>query len=82
MVHVLWQGDGTAFIFEGRSEVFTFSVHGEGNFPARKQAGSCNSLHCHPTQLTCCVGCIMTTITWCIRAGQRSGHCSAKQDRR
>lgn len=31
------QGDGTAFIFQGRSDVFTFSMHCESNFPARKQ---------------------------------------------
>lgn len=31
------QGDGTAFIFEGEPRVFTMSIHGEGNFPARKQ---------------------------------------------
>ncbi len=31
------QGDGTAYIFEGESRVFTMSMHGEGNFPARKQ---------------------------------------------
>ena len=31
------QGDGTAFIFQDRPEVFTLSMHGEGNFPARKQ---------------------------------------------
>ncbi|MEM7508092.1 MAG: histone deacetylase [Pseudomonadota bacterium] len=30
------QGDGTARIFEGDSRVFTFSIHGEKNFPARK----------------------------------------------
>ena len=31
------QGDGTAAIFAGDSSVFTFSVHGARNFPARKQ---------------------------------------------
>jgi acetoin utilization deacetylase AcuC-like enzyme len=31
------QGDGTAAIFEGDERVFTFSMHGERNFPARKQ---------------------------------------------
>lgn len=30
------QGNGTAQIFEGRSDVFTFSIHGEKNFPLRK----------------------------------------------
>jgi acetoin utilization deacetylase AcuC-like enzyme len=30
------QGDGTAFIFEREPAVFTFSIHGEKNFPARK----------------------------------------------
>ncbi len=32
------QGDGTAFCFHGREDVFTLSVHAAGNFPARKQA--------------------------------------------
>ncbi|MDX1542114.1 MAG: histone deacetylase, partial [Geminicoccaceae bacterium] len=31
------QGDGTAAMFEGRPEVFTFSMHCRTNFPARKQ---------------------------------------------
>ena len=31
------QGNGTAAIFEGDDSVFTFSVHGEHNFPFRKQ---------------------------------------------
>jgi acetoin utilization deacetylase AcuC-like enzyme len=31
------QGDGTAAIFEGASDVLTVSVHGENNFPFRKQ---------------------------------------------
>ncbi len=31
------QGDGTAFIFDREPRVFTFSMHGAGNFPARKQ---------------------------------------------
>lgn len=31
------QGDGTAAIFEGNQDVFTLSVHGERNFPFRKQ---------------------------------------------
>jgi acetoin utilization deacetylase AcuC-like enzyme len=31
------QGDGTAAIFEGNSDVFTLSLHGERNFPSRKQ---------------------------------------------
>jgi len=30
------QGNGTAAIFENDPEVFTFSMHGERNFPARK----------------------------------------------
>lgn len=30
------QGDGTAAIFEGDDSVFTFSMHGEQNFPAEK----------------------------------------------
>ena len=32
------QGNGTAAIFAGDPEVFTFSVHGEKNFPFRKEA--------------------------------------------
>ncbi len=32
------QGDGTAQIFSGDDSVFTFSIHGEKNFPFRKQA--------------------------------------------
>lgn len=31
------QGDGTALIFEGDDDVFTLSIHGEKNFPFRKQ---------------------------------------------
>lgn len=31
------QGDGTASIFSGRSDVFTLSVHAANNFPSRKQ---------------------------------------------
>lgn len=31
------QGDGTASILAGDTSVFTFSMHGEKNFPARKQ---------------------------------------------
>jgi len=31
------QGDGTASIFEGDTDVLTCSVHGESNFPFRKQ---------------------------------------------
>lgn len=31
------QGDGTASIFHARDEVFTFSMHAQNNFPARKQ---------------------------------------------
>jgi len=31
------QGDGTASIFADESRVFTFSMHGERNFPLRKQ---------------------------------------------
>src|ERR1051325_3890659 len=34
------QGDGTAAIFNGDPRVFTFSVHGDGNFPFRKQKSS------------------------------------------
>ncbi|MFP4008955.1 MAG: histone deacetylase [Spirulinaceae cyanobacterium] len=31
------QGDGTAFIFQDDSRVFTFSMHCEANFPGKKQ---------------------------------------------
>ena len=34
------QGDGTAAIFAGIPEVFTFSIHGRNNYPRRKVAGS------------------------------------------
>jgi len=34
------QGNGTAAIFEGDTQVFTFSMHGEHNFPFRKQRSS------------------------------------------
>ena len=32
------QGNGTAAIFQGEPRVFTFSVHGARNYPARKEA--------------------------------------------
>lgn len=32
------QGDGTAYIFQNEPAVFTFSMHCEKNFPARKQS--------------------------------------------
>jgi acetoin utilization deacetylase AcuC-like enzyme len=32
------QGDGNALIFQNDPAVFTFSMHGEGNFPTRKQS--------------------------------------------
>jgi acetoin utilization deacetylase AcuC-like enzyme len=34
------QGNGTAAIFQGVEEVFTFSMHGEHNYPARKMRSS------------------------------------------
>jgi len=34
------QGNGTASIFAGDNSVFTFSIHGEKNFPFRKAASS------------------------------------------
>ena len=34
------QGNGTAAVFENDPEVFTFSMHGERNFPFRKQRSS------------------------------------------
>jgi acetoin utilization deacetylase AcuC-like enzyme len=37
------QGDGTATLFAGRADIFTFSIHAEKNFPLRK-ARSCFDL--------------------------------------
>ena len=34
------QGDGTAAITRGDARIFTFSMHGAGNFPFRREAGS------------------------------------------
>jgi len=34
------QGDGTATLLAGRPDIFTFSIHGESNFPARKARSS------------------------------------------
>ncbi|WP_239014485.1 histone deacetylase family protein [Archangium violaceum] len=34
------QGNGTAAVFEGDDSVFSFSIHGEHNFPFRKQRSS------------------------------------------
>ena len=34
------QGNGTAAIFDGDASVFTFSIHGERNYPALKQRSS------------------------------------------
>jgi len=34
------QGNGTAFIFTGDPDVFTFSIHGQKNFPFHKEASS------------------------------------------
>lgn len=34
------QGNGTAEIFKGREDVFTFSMHGERNYPHRKELSS------------------------------------------
>lgn len=36
------QGDGTAFILGRDPSVFTLSLHGEKNFPVRKQASHCD----------------------------------------
>jgi acetoin utilization deacetylase AcuC-like enzyme len=36
------QGDGTADIFSGEPRVFTFSMHGEHNYPPRKIASDCD----------------------------------------
>jgi len=34
------QGDGTAVLLAGRSDIFTLSIHGERNFPTRKACSS------------------------------------------
>jgi acetoin utilization deacetylase AcuC-like enzyme len=34
------QGNGTAVLCQGDTEVFTFSLHGENNYPARKEQSS------------------------------------------
>lgn len=34
------QGDGTAALTAGRADIFTFSIHGEHNFPVRKARSS------------------------------------------
>lgn len=36
------QGDGTAAITRGDARIFTFSMHGAGNFPFRREAGGLN----------------------------------------
>jgi len=36
------QGDGTAAIFAGTPDIFTFSMHAESNFPARKKTSDCD----------------------------------------
>ena len=36
------QGDGTAMLLAGRTDVFTLSIHSERNFPARKARSSCD----------------------------------------
>lgn len=36
------QGNGTAQIFKGRADVFTFSMHGEKNYPHRKEQSHCD----------------------------------------
>lgn len=36
------QGNGTAAIFRDDPSVYTFSIHGESNFPARKERSSCD----------------------------------------
>ena len=44
------QGDGTAFIFENEPRVFTWSVHGEKNFPVRR---ACSDLDVDLPDGTC-----------------------------
>jgi acetoin utilization deacetylase AcuC-like enzyme len=36
------QGNGTAALFDGDAGVYTFSMHGERNYPARKMTSSCD----------------------------------------
>jgi acetoin utilization deacetylase AcuC-like enzyme len=36
------QGNGTAAIFDGDASVYTFSMHGERNYPAQKMHSSCD----------------------------------------
>ena len=36
------QGNGTHAIFRGDQRVFTYSIHGERNYPSAKEAGSCD----------------------------------------
>jgi acetoin utilization deacetylase AcuC-like enzyme len=36
------QGNGTARVFQGDPSVFTLSLHGEKNFPFRKEASDCD----------------------------------------
>lgn len=36
------QGDGTATICAGTPDIFTFSMHAESNFPARKKTSDCD----------------------------------------
>lgn len=36
------QGNGTAAIFDGDAQVYTFSMHGERNYPAQKMHSSCD----------------------------------------
>jgi acetoin utilization deacetylase AcuC-like enzyme len=36
------QGNGTAAIFDGDAGTYTFSMHGERNYPARKMQSSCD----------------------------------------
>ncbi|MBW5343125.1 hypothetical protein EST52_25520, partial [Escherichia coli] len=36
-ISLMHQGNGTAHIFEGHPDIITFSIHGEKNFPFKKE---------------------------------------------
>lgn len=75
--HLSMQGDGTAFIFQGRKDVFTLSMHAANNFPARKQKSTLDVplpdgmedddylrwCRCLPCQLP--ASCTAAGMTWC-----------------
>ena len=66
------QGDGTALIFQDEPAVFTVSVHGASNFPARKQKSSLDVPLPDATEdaaylgsgLICALGCLVGCSCW------------------